>query len=124
MSDHEDDNDPGHVHGPDCNHDPGHDPGHDHGDESSGVALANRIIDMANTGMQEGLTPAEIATGIRHAAANFSAFAFFHQEPPRDPNPVVEEFASLFEHYLSMHKPPEEAGQGLSSLIDRAKGEL
>jgi len=103
-----------HVHGPDCNHE----------HESPGVAFANKIIDLANTEMQKGTMPAEIANGIRQAAANFSAFAFFHQEPPRDPNPVVEEFVSLFEHYLNQHKPPEDAGQGLSGLIDQAKGEL
>lgn len=90
-----------------------------------GIAIANAIIDMANTALEDGATAPEIAAGLRHAAANFSAFAFFTQDPPRDPNPVAEEFVTMFEHYLNRHKPAEApAGQGLAGVIAQAKKDL
>jgi hypothetical protein len=100
---------------------------HDHDSHDAGgapgIELANQVIDLANAALEAGATPEEAAAGLRHAAANFSAFAFFHQDPPRDPNPVAEEFISLFEHYLNRHKPtePSPAEQGLAGVIAQAK---
>lgn len=95
--------------------------------ESAGVQLANEIIDMANTRLAGGADAEEIASGLRHAAANFSAFAFFRSEAqPKDPNTTVDAFVSFFEHYLGVHKPQQQAapGQNLKSLVEQAKGEL
>lgn len=108
-----------HDHG-NCN-----DPTHNHGPSAPGVDIANQIIDMANTSLAGGATAEEIASGLRHAAANFSAFAFFRSEKvPRDPNTTVEEFVKFFEHYLDVHQPKTEPAQGLKQLIEQAKGEL
>lgn len=94
-------------------------------DGAPGIRIANDIIDMANTALEDGATPQEIAAGLRHAAANFSAFAFFHTEPPRDPNPIAEEFVTMFEHYLNRHKPADApVGQGLAGTIAKAKQDL
>ena len=93
--------------------------------DTVGVQLANQIIDLANTHLANGHPVEEIASGLRHAAANFSAYAFFRSEQlPKDPNDTVDAFVSFFEHYLSVHKPKEAPGQGLAQLIERAKGEL
>ncbi len=93
--------------------------------ESISVQIANQIIDLANSRLENGDSDQDIASGLRHAAANFSAFAFFRSSQlPKDPNTMVEEFISLFEHYLGVHKPQEAADQGLKHLIQQAKNEL
>ena len=90
-----------------------------------GIALANELINQANAAIEAGATPQEVAAGMRHAAANFSAFAFFHMDPPRDPNPIAEEFISLFEHYLNRHKPADiQPAPGLAGVIAQAKKDL
>ena len=42
--------------------------------ETPSIQIANQIINVANTRMKEGMLPDDIAQGLRHAAANFSAF--------------------------------------------------
>jgi hypothetical protein len=87
--------------------------------------FANEIINIANASMQEGKSVEELAQGIRHAAANFSAFAFFRTaQTQKDPNDVVEDFVKLFEYYLSTHAPKEEPGLRLAETIAQAKCEL
>ena len=127
MSDNDNNHDHGHghVHGPNCGHDHAHDHGHDHSGAAPGVDIANAIIDMANTRMQAGLAPEEIASGIRHAAGNFSAFAFFASGAEQQKlDGIVEEFIRFLEYYLDRHQPAEPAATGLKSLIEKAKGEL
>jgi len=97
----------------------------DKSQDSAGVQIANQIIDLANTHLESGAAVEEIASGLRHAAANFSAYSFFRSEKlPKDPNDTVDTFISFFEHYLSIHKPKEAPGQGLAQLIEQAKSEL
>jgi len=97
----------------------------DNHQDSIGVQLANQIIDLANTRLEDGDSAEEIASGLRHAAANFSAFAFFRSEKqPKDPNETVDAFVSFFEHYLGVHRPKEAPGVGLHQLIAQAKTEL
>ncbi|MBT3700453.1 MAG: DUF3144 domain-containing protein [Alphaproteobacteria bacterium] len=100
---------------------------HNHDDEhaSRGVQIANQIIDLANKQLESGESPEAIASGMRHAAANFSAFAFFGiKELPKDPNTMVDEFIDFFEHYLGVHKPKDGPTDGLAQLIQQAKNEL
>lgn len=93
--------------------------------DSIGVQIANQIIDLANTRLENGDLVEEIASGLRHAAANFSAYAFFRSEIlPKDPNATVDEFVSFFEHYLNVHKPKDAPGQGLKQLIEQAQNEI
>lgn len=104
-----------HEHGPDCNHD----------DETLSVQIANQIINVANTRLQDGIEPAEVATGLRHAAANFTAFVTKRGlGATSDPGELVEEFARLLEYYLGRHGEEEKPAQGLSDLIEQAKNEV
>jgi len=90
--------------------------------ESMGVQIANQIIDLANTRLESGATVEEIASGLRHAAANFSAFEFFSTDKtPKDPNTTVDDFCNFFEHYLDVHKPKEQPVHGLNNLIEQVK---
>ena len=92
--------------------------------QAPGVEIANKIIDMANTHIEGGASTDDIASGLRHAAANFSAYAFFRSEKvPKDPNDTAEDFLKFFEHYLDVHKPQSAPGQGLAQLIQQAKNE-
>ena len=89
------------------------------------MSIANQIINLANSNLENDLPAEDIAEGLRHAAANFSAYAFFRSEKlPKDPNHIVENFVSMFEYYLETHKPAETAGDGLAQTIARAKDEL
>jgi len=93
----------------------------DQTDSSPSVQIANQFIDMANTHIQNGSDVQDIASGLRHAAANFSAYAFFRDDQvPKDPNTAVEEFI----RYLDLHKPKEAPGDGLFQVIEQAKKDL
>ncbi|NQU57055.1 MAG: DUF3144 domain-containing protein [Rhodospirillales bacterium] len=93
--------------------------------ETEQVSLSNHIINLANSAIEDGHAVEDIAESIRHAAANFSAYAFFRSEQsPKDPNHTVENFISLFEYYLDAHRPEDTSGQGLMQTIAQAKSEL
>ena len=97
----------------------------DNNQESEGVQIANEIINLANARLESGVTAEEVASGLRHAAANFSAFAFYGSEKtPKDPNDMVNEFINYFEHYLDVHRPKDPPVHGLSQLIDKVKSEF
>lgn len=89
------------------------------------MKFANDIINLANSSLEQGHTPDELAEGMRHAAANFSAYTFFRSEDlPKDPNHTVENFVKFFEYYLDVHNPKEDPGQGLAQTVAQAKDEL
>lgn len=89
------------------------------------TVFANEIINLANASIEKGNTPDQIAEGMRHAAANFSAYAFFRtEESPADPNKTVENFVRFFEYYLEAHMPKEEPAGGLAQTVAQAKDEL
>jgi len=96
----------------------------DHQDDTLSLQIANQIINVANARLQDGAHPEEVVQGLRHAAANFSAFVESRrQEKDADPGQVIEEFARLLEYYLGRHNPDSPAG-GLEKLIEQAKNEL
>lgn len=89
------------------------------------MTFANDLINLANTNLQQDQPVEDIAAGLRHAAANFSAYAFFRSEQtPKDPNQIVDNFVSMFEYYLDAHKPKESPGAGLAQTIAKAKEDL
>jgi hypothetical protein len=102
-------------------------PPHNHDDPntSKGVQIANQIIDFANKQLESGESPEAIASGMRHAAANFSAFAFSGIEKlPKDPNAMVDDFIDFFEHYLGVHRPKDAPTDSLAQLIEQAKNDF
>jgi hypothetical protein len=97
----------------------------DNTQESLGVQIANQIISIANARLEDGLPADEIAAGLRHAAANFSAFAYFRSEhQDLDSSAIVDEFASRLNYYLERHQTTEQPAQGLYQLVERAKHEI
>ncbi len=92
---------------------------------SISMNFANEIINLANASLENGHTVEDLAEGMRHAAANFSAYAFFRSEQlPKDPNHTVENFIKFFDYYLGVHAPEDDPGQGLAQTISQAKNEL
>jgi hypothetical protein len=91
-------------------------------DNTLSVQIANQIINVANSRLEDGADPEDVATGMRHAAANFSAFTASHGDI--DPNILIGEFAEMLGYYMERHSPQESAPSGFLQLIDQAKNEL
>ncbi len=97
----------------------------DNTQETLSVQIANQIINIANDRHEDGLPVDEIAAGLRHAAANFSAFAYFRSEnQDLGPNAIADEFVDLLTQYLERHQPTERPGHGLYQLIEQVKNEI
>ena len=71
------------------------------------IQLANQVINIGeHIAFEEGLDPISIsAAGIRHAAANFSAFAVANSDRPEEVDPAffAEEFVQMYAYYLEKH---------------------
>ena len=100
-------------------------------DDTLSIQIANQVINVANSRTQDGVDAREVAQGLRHAAANFSAFAEFRRQDDSaapDPNKIIEEFALFLEYYMGRHganeKPNEGLAGGLEQLIEQVKSEL
>ena len=89
------------------------------------VQIANQIVNVANARLEDGADPMQIAAGLRHAAANFSAFALYQSKAdPNEAQRSVEEFVQFFEYYLERHAPGDDPQGGLYQLIEEAKNEI
>ena len=93
-------------------------------DDTLSVQIANQVINVANARLGDGVGADDIAAGLRHAAANFSAYALNARRDPPDPAVAVEEFMRFFDYYLERHKTQKAPTAGLQQLIDRVKGEF
>ncbi|MBM09976.1 MAG: hypothetical protein CMF69_10465 [Magnetovibrio sp.] len=96
-------------------------------DNTLSVQFANQVINVANSRLEDGMAPMLIASGLRHAAANFSAFVHCRSGGGGDDelSRIVGDFLQAFEYYLERHSPnPEQNKGGLSELIQRAKNEI
>ncbi len=125
MADHHDDHHHhDHVHGPGC----GHDHSHDEDDHTLSVQIANQIINVANSRLESGLPPEVIAAGMRHAAANFSAFVAQHMDPEAlTDGRLIEEFDHMLGYYAQVHGGQGQAQQsptGLHDLVNQVKDEF
>ena len=89
------------------------------------IQIANQVINIANTRLEEGLDPVDISAGIRHAAANFSAFAVANSDKPDDVDPTffAEEFMQMYAYYLEKHAETVKPPSGLDALINQVKDE-
>ena len=67
-------------------------------DATLSVQLANQIINVANNRLEDGMPPDLIAAGLRHAAANFSAFIYHRSGGGGEDalSAVVEDFLQAF----------------------------
>lgn len=101
---------------------------HDHEEESQlSMELANEVINLANSRLEGRMSPLLIAMGLRHAAANFSAFVYHQSGGGGDEalSEIVGDFLRAFEYYLDRHDPnPAGPEGGLNDLIEQAKRQI
>lgn len=89
-----------------------------------GIHMANEIIVLANDKLETGLHPLVIADALRHAAANFTAFAFAHgTDDALDNEEVVRDFVQMLEYYDSRHREGRPPVSGLEQLVEQVKNE-
>jgi hypothetical protein len=94
----------------------------DQDDPTLAMQIANEFIAVANSRLDDGVDPHDLATAMRHAAANFSAFAA--AQGSIDPKLLVGEFAEMLDYYVERHQPAKDTATGLFQLIEQAKNEI
>ena len=94
----------------------------DQDDPTVAMQIANQFISVANSRLDDGVDPHDLATGMRHAAANFSAFAA--AQGSIDPKLLVGDFAEMLDFYVERHQPAKDTTTGLLQLIEQAKNEI
>lgn len=89
------------------------------------VQIANQIVNIANNQLEGGTPALEIAAGLRHAAANFSAFAISQSKTDTEgPQKLVDDFIHCFEYYLERHASSDKPQGGLFKLIEDVKNDF
>ena len=86
--------------------------------------MANEFVEIANDKLATGIHPVDIASEIRHAAANFTAFAYVHgTDDALDTASVMEEFRQLLENYDQRHRDKTRPMTDLEKLVEQVKNE-
>jgi hypothetical protein len=86
--------------------------------------LANELINFANDKLAAGIQPTLIASAIRHAAANFTAFANAHgTDGPLATEGIMEDFLRMLEFYENHHRGKARTMTPLERLVEEVKNE-
>ena len=86
--------------------------------------LANELINFANNKLDAGIHPTVIASAIRHAAANFTAFANAHgTDDPLAIESIMEGFLRMLEFYENHHRGDARPMTALERLVEQVKSE-
>ncbi len=97
--------------------------GRSDGNEAS-LRMANEFLDFANNKLATGTHPMVIASAFRHAAANFTAFAYAHgTDDPLDTESIMEEFLRFLEDYDKRHRGEARPVTALERLVEQVKNE-
>ena len=93
-------------------------------DNEASLRMANEFVEIANDKLATGIQPLDIASAIRHAAANFTAFAYAHgTDAALDNTSVMEEFRQLLENYDKRHRDKSRPLTDLERLVEQVKNE-
>ena len=99
------------------------------------IEIANELINFANDKQDAGAHPAVIAAAFRHAAANFTAFAYAHgTDDPLATESIIEDFLQTLQFYDKRHRGADKFGEpiepdeappktSLGRLVEQAKRE-
>ena len=88
------------------------------------IELANELINLANDKQAAGAHPTVIAAAFRHAAANFTAFAYAHgTDDPLATESIMEDFLQALEFYDKRHRGEAPPKTALERLVEQAKRE-
>ena len=92
--------------------------------QRSDIEIANELINFANDKQEAGIHPTVIAAAFRHAAANFTAFAYAHDtNEPLATGSIMEEFQRTLEFYDKHHRGKAPPMTSLERLVEQVKGE-
>ena len=93
-------------------------------DDEASLRMANEFVEIANDKLVTGIHPLDIASAIRHAAANFTAFAYAHgTDDPLDSASIMEEFLRLLENYDRRQRGETRSVTDLERLVEQVKNE-
>ena len=93
-------------------------------DNEASLRMANEFVEVANNKLSTGVDPVVIASAIRHAAANFTAFAYAHgTDDPLDSASIMEEFLRLLENYDRRQRGEARSVTDLERLVEQVKNE-
>ena len=93
-------------------------------DNETSLRMANEFVEVANNKLSTGVDPVVIASAIRHAAANFTAFAYAHgTDDPLDSASIMEEFLRLLENYDRRQRGKARSVTDLERLVEQVKNE-
>ena len=93
-------------------------------DNEANLQMANEFVEIANDKLATGIHPMDIASAIRHAAANFTAFAYAHgTDDPLDSASIMEEFLRLLENYDRRRRGKARSVTDLERLVEQVKNE-
>ena len=85
--------------------------------------LANELINFANNKLDAGINPTVIASAIRHAAANFKAFAYAQGNDPLATESIMEEFLRRLEFYENHHRGEARPMTALERFVKQVENE-
>ncbi len=93
------------------------------GQEEVSLGIANELVEFANNKLGAGVNPMVVASAMRHAAANFTAFAFRVTDAPLDTESLMKDFLWLLQSYDSHHRGEARPMTGLESLVKQVERE-
>ena len=93
------------------------------GREEVSRGIASELVEFANNKLDAGIHPMVIASALRHAAANFTAFAFSATDDPLDTERILENFLRFLRLYDSHHQGEARPMMGLERLVQQVEKE-
>ena len=93
------------------------------GQEEVSIGIANELVEFANNKLDAGVHPMVVASALRHAAANFTAFAFRATGDPLDTESIMEDFLRFLQLYDNHHRGEARPMTGLERLVKQVERE-
>ena len=88
------------------------------------IELANELINLANDKQAAGADLTVIAAAYRHAAANFTAYAYAHgTNDPLATESIMGDFRQALEFYDEHHRGKAPPMTSLEKLVKQVKSE-
>ncbi len=93
------------------------------GENEVSLGIANELVEFANSKVDAGVHPMVVASALRHAAANFTAFAFRATDDPLDTEGIVGDFLQFLQFYDSRHRGEARPMTALERLVEQVKND-
>ena len=91
--------------------------------EEVNLGIANELVEFANSKVDAGVHPMVVASALRHAAANYTAFAFRATDDRLDTESIMGDFLQFLQFYDSHHRGEAPEMTGLEMLVKQVEGE-